>query len=106
MIGRAAQGQPWLCGQIAEFLATGITPATPPLELQHSILCRHVSDLHQFYGELMGVRIARKHVAWYLQDSAPNTTQRQAFNQLDTAHEQLDYINNIFHSFIDKELAA
>ena len=76
MIGRAAQGQPWLCGQIAEFLATGITPATPPLELQHSILCRHVSDLHQFYGELMGVRIARKHVAWYLQDRTPPNDKR------------------------------
>ena len=70
MIGRAAQGQPWLCGQIAAHLDTGVTPPDPSREQQLAIIQRHVTALHEFYGEFMGVRIARKHVGWYLQDNA------------------------------------
>ena len=68
MIGRAAQGQPWLCGQIAAHLDTGVdTRRRHARREQFAILRRHVTHLHQFYGDFMGVRIARKHVGWYLE---------------------------------------
>ena len=67
MIGRAAQGRPWLCGQIATHLATGISPPEPTPAAQLAIIRDHVAALHDFYGDFMGLRIARKHLAWYLQ---------------------------------------
>ncbi|MFT4519578.1 MAG: tRNA-dihydrouridine synthase B [Halioglobus sp.] len=95
MIGRAAQGRPWLCGQIATYLETGVTPDEPGQIEQLSILHRHVQQLHQFYGEFMGVRIARKHVAWYLANRSDVTTQRRLFNQLDFPAQQLHYIDTL-----------
>ncbi len=106
MIGRAAQGQPWLCGQIAQHLATGVTPAAPTVQQQYDILDQHVADLHKFYGDVMGVRIARKHVAWYLQNTQHRKFHRGVFNTLTTPAEQLDYLYTIFKTFNDKELAA
>ncbi len=120
MIGRAAQGRPWLCGQIAGRLETGITPPAPGLAQQQSLLLRHVTELHSFYGDVMGVRIARKHVAWSMQSTAQHPTQdishsntdalyrehRRAFNALNSPAEQLHYIEYFFqHSFYE-ELAA
>ena len=111
MIGRAAQGRPWLCGQIATHLDTGITPADPTRDEQMAIMRGHVIALHDFYGELMGVRIARKHVAWYLQNRADYPQQRSAFNCLEQAVEQLHYLETLTESSIHpdyphKELAA
>ena len=95
MIGRAAQGRPWLCGQIAAHLATGITPAEPtPLE-QLNIMLGHVAALHDFYGDFMGVRIARKHVGWYLQHSADYLPRRRAFNRLESTTEQLQFLGQL-----------
>ena len=106
MIGRAAQGQPWLCGQIATHLDTGSTPAPPSSTQQLTILLRHVRHLHQFYGEFMGVRIARKHVGWYLSAFTDDCAQRRQFNQLALAAEQLHYIHQLFEHKFNKELAA
>ncbi|MEH6591072.1 MAG: tRNA dihydrouridine synthase DusB [Halioglobus sp.] len=111
MIGRAAQGQPWLCGQIAERLATGITPPAPGAEQQKNLIVRHVKELHDFYGEFMGVRIARKHISWYLQqlcagNPASGITYRKMFNALGNPPEQLEFINNFFSNSFHKELAA
>jgi tRNA-dihydrouridine synthase B len=96
MIGRAAQGRPWLCGQIAQHLATGVTPAAPALDQQQGILLAHVQELHSFYGELMGPRIARKHVAWYLQELTLGRSFRASFNALDGPAEQLAAIEHFF----------
>ena len=108
MIGRAAQGQPWLCGQIAQHLETGVTPPAPALAAQFEILNRHVRELHAFYGESMGVRIARKHTGWYLQQHQhPRCPQlKQAFNTLGTPGEQLHLIDQIFHILSEEALAA
>jgi tRNA-dihydrouridine synthase B len=106
MIGRAAQGRPWLCGQIATHLQTGVTPAPPGTAQQRQILLHHVEHLHQFYGEFMGVRIARKHVSWYLNARADALEQRKAFNRLAHPQEQLHFIVRLSDIEFDKELAA
>ncbi|MCB5196583.1 tRNA dihydrouridine synthase DusB [Deefgea salmonis] len=65
MIGRAAQGRPWLFREIAHFLATGETLPPPEVLEIHGVLLGHLDDLYAFYGEYSGCRIARKHIAWY-----------------------------------------
>ena len=63
-------------------------------------------ELHAFYGDFMGVRIARKHVGWYLQHSPGYPHHRKMFNQLDQPTEQLDYIDRIYATTDNEELAA
>jgi len=106
MVGRAAQGRPWLCGQIAGYLDTGVTPAPPTFGERLAILRRHVDGLHRFYGEFMGVQFARKHVGWFLRDLPDEKKHRKLFNQLALAEKQLHYIDNMIGSEFDKELAA
>jgi len=106
MIGRAAQGRPWLCGQIAGHLETGITPPAPVLDEQLAILRRHVTALHAFYGDFMGVRIARKHVAWYLQQHPAHGEHRKLFNALGLPGEQLHFIEQLSNTDSNEELAA
>jgi len=106
MIGRAAQGRPWLCGQIATYLETGRTPATPSREKQLAILLRHVRAVHSFYGDFMGVRIARKHVGWYLQHSQEHAARRRLFNTLGLPGEQLRYIEEFSRPDSKEVLAA
>lgn len=106
MIGRAAQGRPWLCGQIAAHLETGVTPAPPTANEQLSILCRHIAQLHTFYGDFMGVCIARKHVSWYLSARADAIEQRKLFNRLAHPQEQLHFIHQLSDIEFYKELAA
>ncbi|MET0010120.1 MAG: tRNA dihydrouridine synthase DusB, partial [Candidatus Thiodiazotropha sp. 6PLUC4] len=65
MIGRAAQGRPWIFNEIDNYLKTGRLLPEPELEWVAGILTKHVQQLHLFYGEYLGVRIARKHIAWY-----------------------------------------
>lgn len=106
MIGRAAQGRPWLCGQIAAHLETGVTPAPPSTAQQLDILYRHVAQLHQFYGDFMGVRIARKHVGWYLAARNDQRVAENFFNRLAHPEEQLHYILQLSGFETKKELAA
>ena len=106
MIGRAAQGQPWLCGQIATHLETGVTPAPPTRGQQLAILRRHVAALHTFYGDYMGVRIARKHMSWYLQYGPNYAEHRRLFNHLELPGEQLRYIDLLFNTDNNEVLAA
>lgn len=106
MIGRGAQGRPWLCGQIAQHLRTGVTPPPPTPDEQWRVIRQHVASLHEFYGEYMGVRIARKHLGWYLQQLPNLRRHRKTFNQLGTASEQLVYIDRIFASASNEVLAA
>jgi tRNA-dihydrouridine synthase B len=95
MIGRAAQGQPWLCGQIAHFLDTGQLLAGPSLtELQQTITA-HLLALYEFYGEFTGTRVARKHIGWYLQKNLEpdGGIFRSQFNQLTSSQSQLDAVS-------------
>ncbi|MEQ9465343.1 MAG: tRNA dihydrouridine synthase DusB [Haliea sp.] len=106
MIGRAAQGRPWLCGQIATRLATGVTPPEPQLEEQLALLHAHVSALHAFYGDFMGARIARKHVGWFLQHHPRLGACRQDFNALTEGRAQLRMIEQLKLRDGAKDLAA
>ena len=106
MIGRAAQGRPWLCGQIATYLDTGVIPAPPSPAQQLATLHQHVTQLHQFYGDFMGVRIARKHVGWYLNADRDTREQHRHFNRLTAPEEQLYYIQQLSGFAFDKEIAA
>lgn len=88
LIGRAAQGKPWIFKQIKHFLEHGTLAPEPTLAEQRAILLEHLSALHAFYGPEHGVRIARKHVAWYLNSLPGAATLRATFNKLSQPAEQ------------------
>lgn len=96
MIGRAAQGKPWLIKQIAHYLAHDDEIPEPALGEQQQILIQHLQALHKFYGEYLGVRIARKHVGWYLNAVDSDKLYRRAFNQIDSSNEQIISLNSFF----------
>jgi len=96
MIGRAAQGRPWLFREIAHFLATGEKLPAPEVAEIHDVLLTHLDDLYRFYGDLGGVRMARKHIAWYTRGLADSASFRLSLNQLENTGEQLDAVNDFF----------
>ncbi|HEX6995470.1 MAG TPA: tRNA dihydrouridine synthase DusB [Gammaproteobacteria bacterium] len=89
MIGRAAQGRPWIFREIAHFLAAGEELPEPSLAEVREILLGHVRALHAFYGEERGVRIARKHLGWYAKDRPENAAFRAIVNRAESASDQL-----------------
>ncbi|MBP3974300.1 tRNA dihydrouridine synthase DusB [Pseudoxanthomonas spadix] len=94
LVGRAAQGRPWIFREIAHFLATGQELAPPSISEVRQILLGHLHALHEFYGELQGVRIARKHLAWYVKNRPEQSTEEMAafravVNRAETAEAQL-----------------
>jgi tRNA-dihydrouridine synthase B len=96
MIGRAAQGRPWIFREIAHFLATGELAPPPAIAIVRETLLEHVTALHAFYGDAAGVRIARKHLAWYAKDRPENTAFRAVVNRAETAEEQLRLTRDYF----------
>jgi tRNA-dihydrouridine synthase B len=100
MIGRAAQGRPWIFGQVAHYLATGERLPEPSLQQVRDILLGHLEHLHQFYGEVSGVRIARKHLGWYAKDRPENAAFRAVVNQAQTADEQLRLTRDYFDALV------
>ena len=105
MIGRAAQGRPWLLGQVAHHLATGGELPDPSLAEVRDILLGHLRDLHAFYGEPSGVRIARKHLGWYAKDRpGDGSGHRRAFlavaNQATSAEDQLRLTRDYFDALV------
>jgi tRNA-dihydrouridine synthase B len=88
MIGRGAQGRPWLFREIAHYLATGELLPPPDAAEVGAILLGHLDALHAFYGEEAGVRIARKHLGWYAKDRPENAAFRAVVNQAQRADEQ------------------
>lgn len=96
MIGRPAQGRPWIFEEIQHYLENGtLMPERPDADVE-SILLGHVHALHEFYGEFLGPRIARKHVGWYLKEHAQASEFRRAFNAIDAANEQIDSLKGYF----------
>jgi len=95
MIGRAAQGQPWIFNQINHVLATGQEIAAPSTNEIKKLIVSHMISLYDFYGEFMGVRIARKHVNWYLK-TLHLVTLRAFFNKLETPDQQISAIHDFF----------
>ncbi|WP_409451117.1 tRNA dihydrouridine synthase DusB [Erwinia sp.] len=96
MIGRAAQGRPWIFREIQHYLDTGELLAPMPLAEVKRLLIEHLRELHDFYGHRKGYRIARKHVSWYLQEHAPNDQFRRTFNAIEDASEQLEALEAYF----------
>jgi tRNA-dihydrouridine synthase B len=94
MIGRAAQGRPWIFREISHYLETGEYLPPPEVSEIHSVLLEHLSDLYKFYGEQSGTRIARKHISWYTKGLAGSANFRHAMNQLQTREEQLEAIDD------------
>jgi len=96
MIGRAAQGRPWIFNEIAHYLATGELLPEPSLDEIRAVLLGHLQQLHAFYGELAGVRIARKHLGWYARDRPENANFRAVVNHAETAEAQLRLTSDYF----------
>jgi len=96
MIGRAAQGRPWIFGEIEHFLRTGTKlPEPSPQEIRATLL-GHLENLYQFYGPVLGVRIARKHISWYSKGLVGGAVFRHAINRVETVAEQLGLIQGFF----------
>ena len=96
MIGRGAQGRPWIFREIAHHLETGgFLPEPTPREVR-DILVSHLEHLYAFYGETMGVRIARKHLGWYAKDRAENAAFRHVVNKAEDATTQLRLTREYF----------
>lgn len=98
MIGRGAQGRPWIFREINHYLETGKKLSEPSMDEVRTILIGHVKELHNFYGDFMGVRIARKHVSWYLQVHDQDKTFRSIFNALETVDQQLEALIRYFEN--------
>ena len=96
LIGRAAQGRPWIFREIEHYLRTGEKLAAPLLSEVERILLEHLAALHAFYGEVMGVRIARKHVGWYLATLPGAREFRARFNRLDGTQAQCADVQAFF----------
>jgi len=101
LIGRGAQGQPWIFREIDCFLKTGQHLPSPDADEMKTIITKHISQLHDFYGDVMGVRIARKHINWYFSriDSSLLPRVKESFSIQDP-QQQLDFIDEIFYALI------
>ncbi|WP_413113809.1 tRNA dihydrouridine synthase DusB [Thaumasiovibrio sp. DFM-14] len=96
MIGRPAQGRPWIFREIQHYLTTGETLPAPSFEEISETMLGHVAELHRFYGEFLGPRIARKHVSWYLQAHDTDKAFRRTFNAIEDATAQLIALQGYF----------
>ena len=112
MIGRAAQGRPWIFREIEYYLKTGAQLPPPLVTEIHQVLIAHLYDLYAFYGADTGVRIARKHISWYTKGLAGSASFRHAMNQLQSVEQQLAAADrqaeftqslDVEMSFIDRE---
>jgi tRNA-dihydrouridine synthase B len=107
MIGRAAQGRPWIFREIDHYLRTGEYLPEPSLTEVRDILGGHLLELYRFYGAFMGSRIARKHVSWYLKTLTGSESFRLQFNRIENAEEQHASVQHFFERLItEEEIAA
>ena len=114
MIGRAAQGRPWIFREIEHYLKTAERLPPPLVAEIHEVLVAHLHELYAFYGAETGVKIARKHISWYTKGLAGSASFRHAMNQLQSAEEQLAAVNRFFdqqaqqheHLRYEEEMAA
>ena len=96
MIGRAAQGRPWIFREIQHYLLTGTRLPEPSPREVCDILLGHLDNLYEFYGEHLGVRIARKHISWYSKGLIGGGAFRHAINQVETVSAQIAMIDDFF----------
>ncbi|MBD8526111.1 tRNA dihydrouridine synthase DusB [Pseudomarimonas arenosa] len=100
MIGRGAQGRPWIFREIAHYLATGEQLPEPSAAEVGALLLGHLDALYAFYGEQHGVRIARKHLGWYAKERPQNAAFRQVVNRAENAAEQRQLTAEYFEHLI------
>ncbi|MEO8345186.1 MAG: tRNA dihydrouridine synthase DusB [Betaproteobacteria bacterium] len=96
MIGRAAQGRPWIFREIAHFLSTGMHLLSPTVAEARELIAAHLADHYDFYGEVAGVRIARKHLGWYTEALEGSAQLRREANAATTVSEQLGAVERFF----------
>jgi tRNA-dihydrouridine synthase B len=96
MIGRAAQGRPWIFRETEHFLNTGEHMLPPTVDEIHQVMLEHLHDLYAFYGDLTGMRVARKHISWYTKGLSGSAAFRHNMNTLQTIDLQLQAINDFF----------
>ncbi len=101
MIGRSAQGYPWIFREIKHFLQTGSLMLPPSTAEIRAVLVGHMENLYQFYGKERGVLMARKHVSWYSKGQRGGANFRHTFNNLDTADAQLKTANEFFDHLME-----
>ena len=95
MIGRSAHGNPWLFSQIHDYLTTNTYKSTPSLQQRKLVILEHIEAIHQFYGDYMGLRFARKHVNWYFAQLGFEATKRKTFNKIQRTQDQLKYLSQL-----------
>jgi len=103
MIGRAAQGRPWIFGEIAHFLETGEEAPPPRVADVRRWLVEHLGDHYSLHGEFAGVRSARKHIGWTLRGLPGGDAFRDEMNAIDTCDEQLKAVGDWFDALADTE---
>jgi tRNA-dihydrouridine synthase B len=106
MLGRGCYGRPWFPCQVAEYLATGQAPAEPALAEQLAILLEHFRDMLSHHGTTTGLRLARKHVAWYSKGLPGSAEFRARINTLDDAPAVEALIENFYRPLLDQGLEA
>jgi tRNA-dihydrouridine synthase B len=106
MIGRGAQGNPWIFNQINHYLEQGELLAPPSFQQVGHMMARHLKALHSFYGEVGGVRISRKHIGWYSSELPGGKEFTQHFNKLESTFDQQHFLNQFFQNAINQEQAA
>ena len=106
MIGRAAQGRPWIFREIQHYLATGERLPEPSPREVRDILIGHLTNLYDFYGEFAGVRIARKHISWYSKGHPHGAAFRQMVNRVDSIEQQLKLTHDFFNNLQPREELA
>ena len=106
MIGRAAQGRPWIFREVEAALAGEPVPAEPGPAEVHDIMLTHLRDLYEFYGPEAGVRIARKHIGWYCRERPQAQAFRQSVMQVESAEGQVDRVREYFDALGTRPVAA
>ena len=106
MIGRAAQGRPWIFREIAHYLATGRHLPPPAPAAICTTLTTHLNNLYAFYGEYTGVRVARKHIAWYSKGQRDGNVFRQRIVRLESAQAQLACVRDYFDRLTEQQALA
>ncbi len=101
MIGRAAQGRPWIFREIAHYLETGVRLPAPLVQEIRAVLRAHLHDLYGFYGTERGVKVARKHISWYTKGLANSAEFRHRMNRLETCEQQLAAVDAFFGKLQD-----
>jgi tRNA-dihydrouridine synthase B len=102
MIGRAAQGRPWLFREIEHFLNTGTHLDAPQVDEVQRVLVAHMHELYEFYGEHTGTRVARKHISWYTRGLEGSAKFRHHMNELPTSAEQMMAVSDFFEEQLQR----